>query len=202
MTALEYTSGTAIRLRMNGGTADQSVLDGIGTAVNEWMENYIGAPVGPAGTAIRTFDGDGSNCLWIRQGVNTITTLEVADQTGGSYTAIGTAYYRLRPHDYDRPTGWPAFRVELTEQAPVTFTQGWDTVRVTPGTVWGWTAIPPELSDIAVRLGVKKFQSRKSGEADTVGDADVGIIAIGMLRKMDWDTLDRYRYVISPAYTG
>lgn len=201
MTALQYTSGTAIRVRMSGGTADQTIYDSIGTAVNELLEGYIGAPVGPAGTATRLYDGDGRDVLWIRQGVQSITTLEIADQTGGSYTSIGTAYYRLRPADHDRPTGWPAWKVRLTESAPMPFTDGYDTVRVAG--VYGWAAIPPELSQVAVIIGTRMFQARKSGESMAVGETDTGALIFRFLPETEYrHILERFRNVVSPALSG
>lgn len=90
----------------------------------------------------------------------------------------------------------------------MTFTHGYDTVRVTPGTAggtagWGWSVIPPELSHVAVIVGTRMFQSRKSGEGLAVGETDTGVILFRFLPEPEYRAiLDRYRYVVSPAYTA
>lgn len=198
MTALAYTSGTAIRVRMAGGTADQAIFDAIGSAVNEIVEGYIGAPIGPAGTAARTYDGDGGHTLYVRQGIaGTAITLEVADQTGGTFRTLATTEYVLRPAAHDRPTGFPARKVCLTPSATSNFTYGYDTVRVTPdASGFGWPAIPLDVSLIAVILGTRLYQSRQSGEAMVIGSPEFGAAALGMLERDEVAVLDRYRYVV------
>lgn len=203
--ALAYTSGTALKTRM--GITDSNsdaVLDARATAVNTMIESYIGGPVGSGGTAIRTFDGDGGRVLWVRHGVNGVTTLEVADQTGGTFTTLASSEYVLRPASWDRPTGWPAFRIELTDQATRTLTKGHDTVRVTPSSDgWGWTAIPAELSEVAHVLGTRLFQSRQAGEMMVVGSTDFGNAIVRFLPEPEYrDILDRFRGVISPWRVG
>jgi hypothetical protein len=142
--------------------------------VNDLIEDYIGFPAGSGGTAVRTYDGDGSDELWVRGGVQTVSTLEVASQTGGAYTTLGTAEYVLRPHSHERPSGWPAWRVVLTDLATTTFSAGYDTVRITP-TYWDFgTAVPTQLARIADICGVRMFQARQSGEMMTVGTTDFG----------------------------
>lgn len=204
MTALAYTSVAAATATMGISDANSTaILNTLALAVNEWVESYIGAPVGPGGTAARTYDGDGSDVLLIRQGVQAITTLEIADQTGGTFSTLAATEYVLRPASHDRPgADWPAFRVVLTERATTygTFTQGYDTVRVTPTAAgFGWAAIPGELSRVATIALVRMFQARQSGEMMVVGSTDFGQAIVRFLPEPEYRfVLDRYRGVISP----
>jgi hypothetical protein len=201
MTALAYTTGTAIATRM--GTTTDSILDAVGLAVNDFIEDYIGAPIGPAGTTLRTYDGTGRDYLWIPGGINSVTLLRIKDTTGGTWSTIGSTYYALRPHDHERPSGWPAFEIRLlTELGPTysTFTRGYDTVEVTPGgtssTGWGWPAIPTDLAQLAIVLGTQVWQARESGETQEIGTPD---FSQGIVRFLDPDyrgMLDRYRLAV------
>jgi hypothetical protein len=196
--AIAYTSVSALKTYMGvSDTNDDAAFTAIATAVNAIIEDYIGAGIGDGGTAIRTYDGDGSDRLFVRGGVNSITTLEVADQTGGTFTTAGTASYVIRPHTYERPTGWPGWYVQLTDVATTTFTPGYDTVRITPGTAWGFTSTPQELSRIADIMGVRMFQARKSGETLLVGSTDYGQVMTRFLPESEYrDILDHYAYTV------
>jgi hypothetical protein len=209
MSALTYTSGTAIYARMaiegqTNSTAGTAIFDAIGTAVNEIIEGYIGAPVGPAGTAARTYDGDGSNVLRIRQGINAITQLRIRDLTGGTWSTVSSSEYVLRPGTGDRRTGWPAFKVVLTDAATTytTYTIGYDTVEVTPGTAttdqFGWPAIPVELSQLGIVLGTRMIQARQSGETLVIGSTDFGQSIARFLPEPEYRAiLNRYRDAVA-----
>jgi hypothetical protein len=202
--ALAYTSGTALKARMGiSDSNSDAILEARATAVNTMIESYIGGPVGSGGTAIRTFDGNGQDTLWIRHGINGITTLEVASGTGGTFSTLSSSEYVLRPASWDRPTGWPGFWLKLTDLAATygVFTPGYDTVRITPTSDgWGWTAIPPELSEVAHILGTRLFQSRQSGEMMVVGSTDFGNAIVRFLPEPEYRAiLDRFRHVLSPS---
>ena len=214
MSALAYTSGTAIATRMaNDGqavvtsSAGSAILDAIGTAVNELIEGYIGGPIGPGGTALRTYDGDGTDELRIVQGFTGIQTLRIRDATNGTWSTISSTEYVQRPHDHERQTGWPAFVVKLTDQATTysTFTRGYDTVEVTPGTagVWGWAAIPTELSQLGIVLGTRMYQARQSGETLVIGATDFGQSIARFLPEPEYRAiLNKYRDALAPPYLG
>lgn len=210
MTALAYTSGTALATRMQsdgqtfGGTA---VLSDIASAVNDIVEGYVGAPIGPGGTAARTYDGNGRHELTIHQGLTGIETLRISDGTGGTWSTLDSTEYVLRPHEHERRSGWPAFTIRLTDIATTysLFTIGYDTVEVTPGTegVWGWAAIPVELSQLAIVLGTRMYQARQSGETLVIGSTDFGQTIARFLPEPEYRALlNRYRDAVGQTYVG
>lgn len=207
MAALSYTSGTALKTRMGiTDTNADTVLGGIATATNDLIEGYIGAPVGSGGTAARTFDGNGNDRMWVRHGLQAISTLEIANETGGTFSTLSSTEYVLRPATHDRPTGWPGFWVILTDKATTygIFTVGFDTVRITPTAAgWGWQSIPSDLSEVAAIMGTRMFQSRQSGEMLVVGSTDFGNAIVRFLPEPEFRAvLDRYRQALSPFLAG
>jgi hypothetical protein len=194
--AVAYTSVSAIKTHMGvSDSVDDAAFTAIATAVNDFIEDWIGFPAGSGSTAIRTYDGHGGDRLFIRGGVQGITTLEVANQTGGTYTSLGTAEYVLRPHSYDRPTGWPGWWLQLTETATTNFTYGYDTIRITPATGWDFSATPSELKRIADILGVRMYQARKTGETLVIGSTDFGQVIARFLPEPEYrDYLDHFAY--------
>lgn len=210
MTALAYTSGTAIATRIiaDGATvssASTAILSNIALGVNDALESYCNRPIGPGGTAARTYDGDDSDELWIPEGLSGISQLRIRSATGGTWSALGSSEYVLRPHSHRRPPGWPAFYIKLTDLATTysAFTWGYDTVEVTPDSSgFGWASIPLELSELALRWGVLLWQARQSGEAGQVGSADFGQATLRVLTDEDYEVLNRYRFAVSPTYVG
>ena len=200
MAAQNYTTAAAIKTHaaISDVNADTR-LGGIATAVNEMFESYIGGPVGDAGTAVRTFDGDGSRLLYVRQGLQDApTTVEVSSDKGTTYTTITDI--ELRPFSHDRPTGWPGF--ELYRRDGV-FPAGWNSARITPNSGWGWAAIPPDLSQVALIAGLRMFQSSQSGEVLAIGTTDFGAAIVRFLPEPEYQAvLERYRTVISPSWVG
>lgn len=197
--AAAYTSVTALKTYMGvSDTNSDAAFTAIATAVNAFVEDWIGFPATVvAGTAARTYDGDGSTTLFVRGGVTGVQTLEVADQTGGTFTA--TTDFVLKPYAHERLPGFPAWYVQLTDLATTTYTPGYGTVRVTPGTagVWGFTAIPPELSRIADIMGTRMFQARQAGEMLVVGTGEFGQALVRFLPEPEYrDILDQFAYTL------
>jgi len=209
MTAAAYTSAAAIKSHANISDANSdTILGAIATAVNEYIEGETGAPIADGGTAARTFDGNGSKCLHIRQGVQDLALVEYAnsssDAQDGTYTTVAAGQYVLRARVADRPTGWPGFRVYLIDgSTPATFPVGYDTVRVTPTSGWGWAAIPPDLSQVATIAGLRMFQSSQSGEGLQIGTTEIGAAIIRFLPEPEYRAIiERYAAVVSPAWSG
>lgn len=195
-----YTSPSAIKARMGvTDTNNDAEFTAVATAVNDLIEDYIGFSAGSGGTAARTYDGNGGDTFFVRGGLQGITTLEIASETGAAFSTMGTAEYVLRPYSYERPSGWPGWRIELTDKATTfsAFTEGYGTVRITP-TSWdfGGTA-PAMLSRIADICGVRMFQARQSGEMMTVGSTDMGQAIVRFLPEPEYlSYLDKLRYVL------
>lgn len=201
--AVAYTSPSALKSRMGiTDTNADAECTAIATAVNDFIEDYIGFPAGSAGTAARTYDGDGSDELFIRGGVQGITTLEIASETGGTWTTLAATEYVLRPFSYERPTGWPGWRVRLTDKAVTygVFTPGYGTVRITPSGGWDFAATPEMLKRIADIAGVRMFQARQSGETLAIGSTDFGAAIVRFLPEPEYMAyLDKLRYTLGGA---
>lgn len=195
--AAAYTTVANLKTYMGvSDTNDDAAFTAVATAVNAFIEDHIGFAADDGGTVARTYDGDGRDRMFIRGGVNGVETLEVADQTAGTFTE--TTDFVLKPYSHERPTGWPAWYVQLTDLADTTFTAGYQTVRISPGTagVWGFDAIPEELQRIADTVGVKLFQSRQSGET-VIGTTDYGQAIVSRLLDRDqMDVLDHYAFTL------
>lgn len=193
-----YTSPGAIKTHMGVTDSNEdAAFTAIATAINDGIEDWIGFGAGSGATAIRTYDGDGSDELFIRGGVQGITTLEIASETGGTFSTLASTEYVLRPHSYDRPTGWPGWRVMLTEKATTygVFTRGFDTVRITPSGGWDFATTPQMLKRIADIVGVRMFQARKTGETLVIGTTDFGQVMARFLPEPEYrDYLDHLAY--------
>ena len=194
--AAAYTSLAALKTHMGiSDTNDDTALSAVATAVNSLIEDAIGFAAADGGTAIRSYDGNGSDRMFIRGGLQGITTLEVADATGGSYTT--TTDYVLKPYAHERPSNWPSWYVQLTDLASVTFTAGYETVRITPATGWGFAAIPEELQRIADIMGTRMFQSRQTGETFVIGSGEFGQAIVRFLPEPEYrDVLDHYGFTL------
>jgi hypothetical protein len=131
--------------------------------------------------------------LWVD--VRAVDELAIASQTGGSYTVLPETDYFLRPLPQDRDPGWPATRIELSDQPTGGFwyyPAGYSTVRVKA--VTGWPAIPDEITDVALTMVVRAWHARQSGQTDIVGNDETGApIVSRYISGRDRDTLKRYR---------
>lgn len=144
-------------------------------------------------TALYYFDGDDSRILWVD--VRAVTELAVAPQTGGSYVVLPATDYYLRPSTQERIPGWPATRIELSDQPTggyFYFPEGYDTVRLTA--VLGWPAIPDDITAVACTMAVRAWHARQSGQVDIVGNDETGApIVSRFLSLQDRKTLNSYR---------
>ena len=84
--AVAYTSVANLQTYMGiSDTNADAALTAVATAVNAVIEDYIGFGAGVGGTAAQTYDGDGTMRLFVRGGLTGLETLEIADQTGGTF---------------------------------------------------------------------------------------------------------------------
>ena len=196
--AVAYTSVANLKTYMGiTDTNSDAAFTAIATAVNAVVEDYIGYGAGDGGTAVRLYDGNGTGDLYVRGELTGVETLEIADQTGGTFGTYTD--YVLKPYSHERPTGWPAWHIRLTDLAATYFSEGYQTVRVTPGTagVWGFAATPPELARIADILGARMFQARQGGEMLVVGSTDFGQAIVRFLPEPEYrDILDHYAFTL------
>lgn len=195
--AASYTSVANLKTFMGvSDTNDDAAFTAVATAVNDMLEDYIGFAAADGGTAARSYDGDGTDELYIRGGIQDIASLAIKDETGGTSSTLASTEYVLKPYSHERPSGWPGWRIKLTDKATTygIFTAGYETVVVTPTTGWGFSATPPLLSRIADILGARMFQSRKSGELLVVGSTDFGQAIVRFLPEPEYVAfLDKLR---------
>jgi hypothetical protein len=212
-----YTTLARLKANANiGGTADDTRLTSAVAAANAYVESYIGAAITQSGGTVntaRTFDVDGATkSIHIPYGIQDVATLEYAEDTeaaqAGTYGTVATDQYILRGTDgqptHMQPAGWPGFWVILIDgSTPGFFRAGYDTVRLTPTTGWGWSAIPEDLARVADILALRLFQSSQSGESLAIGSTDFGAAIIRFLPEPEhvW-TMDRYRTVIAPSWSA
>lgn len=185
------------------GTASDGILGTFVGWVNEFTESYIGARIGPGGTATRTFDSDGSPSLYIPRGIRSAGTVSIRDQTNGTYTALASTDWVIRPASHERKPGWPGQWIVIVDgdhrrRTPV----GYDIWRVTDG-AWGWGVVPADLRMFGTTMVARVFQRRQTGQSDAVGSDEFGnAIISAMLSPEDRYTLDRYRNAVHAGWVG
>lgn len=190
-----YATPRALKLRTDiPDTADDELLAAICDQVNGLVESIAGRAIAPvAGTAVKTFDGNGRNRLYIDAGLRTVTKLELAQYTNAAYVEIPTTDYFLGP---DQPEeGWPYTELWLSDVPASSsfgiFPRGFRTVRIT-GT-WGWAAIPDEITDVALTIAVRTWIGRQSGVGDVAGPDGLSFAApSNFISGRDRETLRRY----------
>lgn len=197
-----YVSESALKDQLGGtaamGTADDTLLGVIVARVNTYIESVIGRSITLAAAGTVTFDvAETTDHLFVPQGLQSISSLTVADYTGATAGTVASADVFLRP--LVRRPGWPYTEIWLSD-VPTgsisSFSPGFGVV-VAVGTV-GWAEIPEDLEDVALRMAVRAWHARASGENDAIGVDDMGqpIVSRGLSRR-DRDTL--YRYTIPPT---
>ena len=196
-----YATAAEMKVRANIGTADtadDALIADLCDQVNMFIEGEterIFVPIGgTAGTPTRLYDIDEeSSILRVPEGLRTIVTLEIAAYTAAAYETIAEADYFLRPL---RPEpGWPYTAVRLSDR-PVgryyRFPEGFETVRITG--LFGWTAIPDDITEVALTLAVKLWHRRETGQQDIAGTDEFGrVIIAGSLDPMERQVLRRYK---------
>lgn len=198
-----YATITAVKARLGieaADTTDDATIASVCDQVNAYIEGYVGRPLCNVGTATYTFDGYDAldnRLLFVKNGLQSVTTLETATYTGGDYNVVPATDYFLRPSEQDRLPGWPATELLMTNipsagnTAPL-FYNGFATVRVTG--VWGFAAIPDDVAEIAEVAAVRAWQARQAGQTDQIGVTETGQPVISRTFSVrDRDTLARYR---------
>lgn len=202
-----YATLADVKLRLGLGTAttdDDALLQDLCDQVNGWIESTTGRVIAPY---VGTYTFDGYDALdngtfTVRSGIVALTGLEIAPSSGGTFATIPATDYYLSPSAANREPGWPAFRVVLTD-APVGanpypyFPSGYQNVRMA-GT-FGWSAIPDEVTDIALTTTVRAWHARQAGQADIIGTDEYGRPLVSRyVAGRDRQTLSRFKFKLAP----
>ncbi len=194
-----YATLTAFKARTDLGTAAMSsddVIESICDQVNMWIETWAGRPLAPHGTAAATVYLDvpaQTDHLYVPQGITSLDEVAIARYTGADYETVPEADVFLRPVTPD--PGWPYTWIELSDVPSTgtysTFYPGKETVRVVG--MFGWPAIPDDITDLALSLATRVWFSRQAGQADVVGtDAAGNPVVSRALSPRDRETLRLY----------
>jgi hypothetical protein len=197
-----YASLSHVKQRIGiSGTTDDALIQRLCDEVNTWIETVCGRPIAPDPTTVYTADGwdasEDGRVLYFPRGIRSLSQLEVAPHTGAAYVVVPATDYFLRPTPNDRPPGWPAFEVHMTNIPSAgnlypRFFRGYDTIRLTG--LFGWDAIPADLVLVAEQLAVNLYRERAAGGTDSVTIGEDGTRTISrLLSTRDWQTISRYR---------
>lgn len=171
-----YATASLLKARTAiSDTTDDTELGKVCDQVNAYIESpaACGRVIAPIGSATYLIDGDGSNRLYFRNGIRTVSAISVGDGTGQARTALASTDYFLRPTALELPNGWPPTLLILSDiGSRQTFPRGFETVSVTA--VTGWAAIPDEITDIALTAATRAWGSIQNGQTDIQGTDAMG----------------------------
>lgn len=156
-------------------TTDDNLLGVVCDQVNQWVEGTTGRVLAPVASVARTFDGTGTRCLRIWQGVRSISLLEVAPYTGAAFTTVTSTDYFTRPETDKLAPAEPYSEVWLSDRATSgygVFPVGYGTVRITA--TWGPAAIPDDVAEAAAVIAVRTWFARQAGNQDVAGTDEMG----------------------------
>lgn len=190
-----YVTSTILKARAGiTDTTDDALIGTICDQVNQFVEGTTGRVLAPVTSVARIFDGDGSRCLRVRQGVRAVSLLELAYYTGGAYTTVAAGDYFLRPVADLLAPAEPYTEIWLSDFPAGGFTvfpKGYATVRVTA--TWGPNAIPDDIAEVAVVIAMRAWFARQAGQEDIIGTTEMGQpIVSRFVSGRDRDTLRRY----------
>ena len=176
-------------------TADELLLDYISEAT-DYIRGYTSRDFDTT-SGVFTFDGYaiyGGRRLLVPRGVQSISLLEVAATTGGSFTTVSASAYVLRPTVQERTPGWPATEVWLVDTSPSLFYAGYDNIRLTGVLGFG---VPARIEGVARRLVTRAYAARQAGGNDLTGSGGDGgtPLVSQFLSRRDREVLDQF----SPA---
>ena len=197
-----YVSSTTLKRRLGiTDSTDDTLIGEIVDEVNQFVESKTGRVLAPITLTAVTFDGydalENGRLYPFPRGIRTISLLEVASTTGGTFTTVASGDFFLRPVETNRSPGWPATEIWITDipSGSTTlpfFPPGFANVRIT-GT-GGWAAVPDDIAAAAKQLGVGAWRQRSAGGDDsfTIGSDGERVYGSGMWGAI-LHTLARYR---------
>lgn len=202
MTTAIGAYATAALLKARGAitdSVDDTELGKVCDQVNQYIETKTRRVMAPITSAAYLYDGDGGDCLYLPLppggtpigGIRAVSKLEVAPFTGGAYTEVSSSDYFLR--GAVNMTG-PFELLRLSDRFASgygCFPRGLATVRVT-GTA-GWSAIPDDITDVALTAATRAWHSIMSGQTDIAGTDEMGRPVISrFFSSRDYGTLRDY----------
>lgn len=112
-----------------------------------------------SGTEVRTLHGDGSDTITFKQGIYSLTSVQIGTGTGAAYSALTSADWRLR---WPLQDGGPYLALQLTGVGnyPIWYT-GFDTVELTG--VFGYPSIPPAIEQATLLWAAALFRFGSGG---------------------------------------
>lgn len=181
-------------------TDDEELLQYCGqvTAMIDSLTHRTFVPVTFTAT---TFDGydaiEGGRCFLIPRGIRTISLLEVASYTGGSFSTIASGDFFIRPTASERDANWPGTEIWISDVPSSSttlpyFPPGYANVRIT-GT-GGWASTPEDIQTVALNAAVSTWRARGAGSGDNFETGMDGVRRFSRLLSIDdKQTLMRYQ---------
>lgn len=194
----DYTTLAKVKDRLadfQGDTTYDAILGDIITSCSREIDRITGSSFDLSSGIVRLFDGTGTQALILpKPGFQTVTQLRIkVGGESGTWTVVAASDYFLDPAT--RPSGWPGQWISLSSSpANVSrFDTGKRTVEVTGDQ--GWTAVPPEVAQVALDEIVQSWRSR-GGNRDASGDV-AGLGAPGgawLFSRRSLSVLESYGY--------
>lgn len=143
------------------------------------------------GTEVRTFDGDNRSWIHVRQGITSLTNVELAYITGGAYSVLAAADWVLRNPLNE---GGPYLDLELTQiGAHTRIWAAYNALRLTG--VFGYTSIPPDIEQATLMWCADLYRLGAGGGSplSATGEEFGQERFIGGMPRFTWETLEDYR---------
>lgn len=164
------TSDQAVAYIGQAFSAPTDFIDDCVTAASRLIDNYTGRRfhVDEVATA-RTYDTTGTACIDIDD-VTSVSALEVDDGTGSWSTSYTSSDYQLT----SAVRGWPYSSICLLADTFPSPSAGVRSDRVRVTGIWGWAAVPAEVS-AACRLLTAELVKLRDAPLGVAG-AEFGVV--------------------------
>lgn len=178
MTTATGAYATAALLKARAGitdTTDDTELGKVCDQVNAYIETFCKRVLAPVTSATYLIDiPEPTRRIYFPRGIRSISALSVGAFTGAARDTIteNTDFF-VRPLDHERIPGWPATDIVLSDYGSLSaFPKGFAIVSMTATT--GWTAIPDDVTEVALVAAVRAWHSVNTGQTDIVGTDEMG----------------------------
>lgn len=155
---------------------DDAVISLLIDGVSDWIEDRARRKLVPDNAATYLFDTSEGSIIYVRRGIRSITSLEVAtsDQpdTGGTYTTLAASEYTLRPLPAELRVGWPPDTVIIRGSSP-RLRAALNAARITGN--FGFAATPPGIIEVAIDAVVAALATRGDAAAQVIGASGVAV---------------------------